>query len=133
MRSAGYNCKMLLSFFLVEANFMIKHLLISNNKVSLLFSGVFAPGEEISTALETIYALRQCNYAIKINFDFSLVLALSHPPRHNDLAVYLRKAANHPRVCPVRILSKDSRKLINYGNLNVSDIFQFLVYLLLTV
>ncbi|XP_065051224.1 beta-1,4-glucuronyltransferase 1-like [Rhopilema esculentum] len=80
---------------------------------------VFAPGEEISTAIEAIYSLRQCNYAIKRNLDFSLVLALSHPPRHNDLAVYLQKVANHPYVCPVRILSKDSRELINYGNLNV--------------
>lgn len=78
--------------------------------------GVFAPGEEIETALEYIMTMRICQPKIKNSVSFNVVMALSHPPLHNNLAYYIRKSESYPRVCGGSIESDDKRRKKNYAN-----------------
>jgi len=62
--------------------------------------GVFAPGSDIEIAVKVLYTMKVCNQAVRSNVIFSLVLALSHPPKyHHDLSVYLHKIKSNPPVC----------------------------------
>ena len=89
-----------------------------------LYLGVFAPGRDIEIAVKVLYRMKVCNQAVKNNVIFSLVLALSHPPKyHQDLSVYLHKIKSNPPVCQ-SFLSFDgilgSRTHRNYDNQAVS-------------
>ena len=86
---------------------------------------MFAPGEEIAIAIESIITMRECSKQIKERIVFTLVFALSHPPKHQDLSFYLRQASSHPRICDSIITLGESgkaNKTRNYDNHRVSPV-----------
>ena len=84
---------------------------------------MFAPGEDIAIAVETIITMRECKKQIKERVVFTLVFALSHPPKYQDLAFYLRQASSHPRICGSIMFPGNggkANKTKNYDNHMVS-------------
>ncbi len=82
-------------------------------------SGIFTPGEDVAIAMEHIESMRSCYKKIKDSVMFQLVMTLSHPPMHNDLAYYIKKAKSHPRICGGHQEDRNKKSVKNYANKRV--------------